>query len=276
MRSKYFVYTLNNYTDDELEQLRSLGTNENVVYHVHGREVGENGTPHLQGYIEFSRRLRLNQVKDLCGDRAHFESRRGTPQQARDYCVKDGDYWEKGSLSTVSQGSRTDLQAACDDILAGKRIRDIAESNPTTFVKYTRGLLALRRTTQAGRDWKPDVQVYWGDPGTGKTRRVYDSEESEVYSHPGGQWFDGYDGQEAVLFDDFTGSCFKIQYLLKLIDRYPMDVPIKGGFVAWIPRRIFFTSNIPFEQWYPGARDVHVRALRRRIDNITHFTNLMN
>lgn len=275
MRSKYFVYTLNNYTEDELERLRNLGCDDGVLYHVHGRERGENDTPHLQGYIEFEKRLRLNQVKSILGDRLHLEARRGTPQQARDYCIKDGDYWEKGSISTVSQGSRTDLQGAADAILSGKRTREVAEAFPTTFIKYSRGLLALRRQCSKPRTWKPHVSVYWGAPGTGKTRRVHDN-EPEVYAHPGGPWFDGYDGQEAVLFDDFTGSCFKIQYLLKLIDRYPMDVPIKGGFVAWVPKRIFFTSNIPIDEWYGGARPVHVEALRRRIDEITHFTSLMN
>lgn len=273
MRSKYFVYTLNNYTQDELDRLRNLGRDDGVLYHVHGREVGEHGTPHLQGYIEFASRLRLNQVKRICGDRIHFEQRRGTPQQARDYCIKDGDYWETGDISTVSQGSRTDLAEACELIKSGKRVRDVAEQCPTTFVKYSRGLLALRKQLAEKRTWKPNVVVYWGDPGTGKSRRVWDA-EPEAYAHPGGPWFDGYDGQEAVLFDDFTGSCFKIQYLLKLLDRYPMDVPVKGGFVSWVPRRIYITSNLPFDDWYAGARPIHVAALRRRIDQIMHFTNL--
>lgn len=275
MRSQYFCYTLNNYTEDELERLRDLGPNDGVLYHVHGREISPSGTPHLQGYIEFNKRLRLNQAKRLLGDRIHLESRRGTPSEARNYCIKDGDYWEKGDISTVSQGTRTDLQGAADAVLSGKRTREVAKEFPTTFIKYSRGLLALRRQCQESRTWKPDVRVYWGAPGTGKTRQVHDN-EPEVYSHPGGPWFDGYDGQEAVLFDDFTGSCFKIQYLLKLIDRYPMDVPIKGGFVAWVPRRIFFTSNISIDEWYPGARPIHVEALKRRIDQVTHFTNLMN
>lgn len=270
MRSKYFVYTLNNYTEDEQQRLQNLTEDDGVSYHVFGREVGERGTPHLQGYVEFTSRLRLANVKAIISRRAHFELRRGTPKQARDYCIKDGNFFEYGTLSAVYQGKRTDLDVACELIQSGKRIRDVAESTPTTFVKYSRGLLQLRRELGKRRDWKPDVKVYWGQPGTGKTRSVYD-EESDVYAHPGGPWFDGYDGQETVLFDDFTGSCFKIQYLLKLLDRYPMDVPVKGAFTSWTPRRIYFTSNIPFESWYPGARDVHVEALRRRIDTIKEF-----
>lgn len=274
MQSKYWVWTLNNYTDDEQQHLRDLGGHEDVSYIVFGREIGaEGGTPHLQGYTEFRRRLRLNQVKGLLGDRLHLERRRGSGQQARNYSIKDGDFEEFGSLATVHQGRRTDLETACADVLAGKRPKDIAAEHAVVFTKYHRGLLALRSATQPKRTWKPSVKVLWGDPGTGKTRSVYEAEQ-DVYSHPGGPWFDGYDGQEAVLFDDFTGSCFKLQYLLKLLDRYPMDVPVKGGFVNWIPRRIYITSNVPVDEWYGNARPIHVAALRRRLDSIVHYTNL--
>lgn len=275
MRSKYFVYTLNNYTQDELDKLRGLGVDDGVEYHVHGREVGENGTPHLQGYIEFNRRLRLNQVKELCGARLHLEKRRGTPQQARDYCVKDGDYWEKGTISAVSQGSRTDLQATAELIMAGKRIREVAESFPVQFIKYHRGIKALQQQIAPRRTWVPEVLVHWGPPDVGKSRTFWDN-EPEGWAHTGTKWFDGYDGQEAVLFDEFDGGWWKITYLLKLLDRYPMDVEVKGGFTSWVPRRIYITSNVPPEEWYPGARAVHMAALRRRLTRVVHLVNLMN
>lgn len=98
-RAKNWVFTLNNYTDDDQVNLRRAAETPQITFLVFGREVGENGTPHLQGYVEFASRLRLNQAKRLLNQRAHLEVRRGTAQEARDYCVKDEDFEEYGEIS---------------------------------------------------------------------------------------------------------------------------------------------------------------------------------
>lgn len=123
------------------------------------------------------------------------------------------------------------------------------------------------------RNWLCSVIVYWGPTGAGKTRAVYDNLPSpeSIYVHPGGPWFDGYDSQPIVLFDDFGGSEFKLTYLLKLLDRYPMRVPVKGGFVSWCPQEIYITSNHAPVSWFPNAKEEHVRALMRRITNNVLF-----
>ena len=53
-------------------------------------------------------------------------------------------------------------------------------------------------------------------------------------------WFDGYIGQDTAIFDDFRASGNRFSYILRIIDRYPMDVPVKGGFVYWNPKYIVF------------------------------------
>lgn len=115
--------------------------------------------------------------------------------------------------------------------------------------------------------------VYWGRTGAGKTRSVYDNLPSldSLFVYAGSGWFDGYDGQPIVLFDDFGGHEFKISYLLKLLDRYPIRVPVKGGFVHWAPQEIYITSNIDPHNWYSNANPEHVRALLRRITLIHEF-----
>lgn len=98
-RAKNWCFTLNNYVDADQDRLRTLAASEQVAFLVFGREVGESGTPHLQGYIEFRVRKRLRQVKDLVGQRAHLEIRRGTGPEAREYCLKDGDFEEFGEMT---------------------------------------------------------------------------------------------------------------------------------------------------------------------------------
>lgn len=84
-----------------------------------------------------------------------------------------------------------------------------------------------------------------------------------------GQWFDGYEGHESVIFDDTDPTSFIMRAtFLKLFDRYPMSVPIKGGFVEWHPRRAFITSNFHPNDLYHGDE-----AVLRRIDAIFEIKN---
>lgn len=147
---------------------------------------------------------------------------------------------------------------------------DIADNHFTNFLRYQRGIVAYRFTKDKPRDFATEVHVYWGVTGSGKTKKVFD-ENSDVWVHAEGMWFDGYEGQEHVLFDDFHGGVFKLPYLLKLLDRYPMRVPIKGGFVQWKPKKIFITSNLDPKVWFSNAHPEHVAALERRFTEVIHF-----
>lgn len=273
-RAKHWVFTLNNYTDDEETFIRSLvDSNDDVAYLCFGHEVGQSGTRHLQGYLSLARRLRFSQVRDLL-PRAHLEVRRGSHEEARDYCAKDDadDFFEAG-VAPAGQGTRSDLESLKNDLMSGKRMRAIADDHFATFLKYQRGIFSFRNVVAPKRDWIVSVVVYWGRTGAGKTSAVYQNlpDPDDLYVHPGGAWFDGYDQHPIVLFDDFSGSCFKISYLLKLLDRYPMSVPIKGSFVSWLPREIYITSNLDPRSWFSGAHDEHVAALFRRFTNIVKF-----
>lgn len=99
-RAKRWCFTLNNYTDGEVELLDQLFQSDHVTYGVYGFETGASGTPHLQGFVVFEQEKRLTQVKRLVSERAHFEVARGTPVQAADYCKKDGDFKEYGECPT--------------------------------------------------------------------------------------------------------------------------------------------------------------------------------
>lgn len=85
------------------------------------------------------------------------------------------------------------------------------------------------------------------------------------------EWFDGYNGQEIVLFDDYRGE-YPIQLFLKLTDRYAMSVKVKGGFTNWCPRKIYITSNTCPSTWYKDADTRTLDAFWRRL-NAVHFIN---
>ncbi len=270
-QGRRFCFTLNNYTDEEEEFIQKT----KCTYLVVGREVGDGGTPHLQGYIEFSRKKTLGGVKKRIGSRSHIEFAKGTSNEASQYCKKDGTFFESGQLSgAIDGGRRSGLSEACAIIVSGGSLRDIALTYPTTYVQYRRGL-AEYRTVLYGvpRRWKSNTQVYWGiRSGVGKSRVVQEFAGDGAYyfmpSAGGACWFDGYEGQEVAVFDDFDGVQVPFRILLRLLDRYPFRAPIKGASVEWAPRKIYITSNMHPRDWYRNTAGVDVRPLLRRIDGL--------
>lgn len=85
-RARNWCFTLNNYTDEEVQLVMKEHTPRNYI--VFGYETGENGTPHLQGYVMLKNPAKLDVMKKWI-PRAHFEIARGKPQQNIDYCIKE-------------------------------------------------------------------------------------------------------------------------------------------------------------------------------------------
>lgn len=99
-----WCYTLNNYAASEERQLQLL----ECKYHVFGREKSATGTPHLQGCVTFKSPYRFNRVRRLLGGRAHIEVARDV-DAARDYCKKDGNFWESGPQPKQGMGNIASL-----------------------------------------------------------------------------------------------------------------------------------------------------------------------
>lgn len=274
MRTKYVVFTTNNYTMFHVLVCRSLVGLGCASYIVFGYEVGENGTEHLQGYAEFPSRLRAHQISELLPN-SYLAPRKGTAGEARDYCQKTRDFEEYGVCSLSGQGERNDLHNLRRMLDEGKSLRVVSCEHFGSFIRYSRGIqmyrnLKLPGTIQSYR--KKSVIVYVGEPGTGKTRAVYDNLVTleDLWQYSGNGWFDGYDGHPIVLFDDFRGSCIQLSVLLRVLDGYPIKVPIKGGFVWWYPEEIYITSNLAPLEWY-SCKETSTRALLRRLTNIVYF-----
>jgi hypothetical protein len=275
-RGKYWCFTLNNPLPNEEELLGQLVEQgeHHVSYIGFGHESGDSGTPHLQGYLELTKKLSLRTVKSIPGlERAHLEKRRGTQAEAVTYCKKDASednpYTCYGELFKSNQGERSDLTAIRDALESGASMAAIAHEHFGDFVRYHKGFDAYARLLKRERR-PPTVYCLWGVAGTGKTRVVF-QREPDLFICPDStlQWFDGYDGQSAVLIDDFRTTKFTGR-MLQLLDRYPLRVPVKGGFVAWTPDRIYVTSNEPPP--FCSGLDREREPLMRRFHKIIHLS----
>lgn len=240
-----------------------------AVYQL--EEAPTTGQLHWQGYIEFDRTMSLTALQSLDGlEGAHFETRRGSAQQAADYCKKEGaltPFVEWGTIS--NQGKRSDLHALFERARAASTLREVAEEHPASFIRYTRGITAVRTLYQVGRHWAPKLLFYIGRSGCGKTRKAAESFPEAYWKAPG-TWWDGYDEHEVVIFDEFYGSSMPFSTLLRLLDRYPIRVETKGGTTQFLAKTIIFTSNQHPSKWY-DAEKTHQgpwasNPFKRRID----------
>lgn len=269
-KSRNYCFTLNNYDAASHDAIKAFADTPQCKYITVGEEKGEEGTPHLQGYVELSGARTLAWCKRAISARAHFELRRGTSEEAATYCQKDGNFWEKGTRSSPRGASgRADLDSIRQLIDEGKSQLYIAENYFSQWVQYRRSFAAYEQLRMAKRrNWKTFVNVIWGGTGLGKTRFVYQQhKDDDIWVYPGKGWFDGYCGQPVVLFDDYRGD-LDISTMLQVCDRYPMDVPIKGGHVNWCPRRIYITSNVMPQLWYDNLDAESRSALFRRFNRI--------
>lgn len=93
-RSTRWCFTLNNYTEVDIDVLRTYV----CKYVVFGYEnAPTTNTPHLQGFIVFNHAKRLSECRQLFnGGRGHFEITRGSSHQAAEYCKKAGHFVERG------------------------------------------------------------------------------------------------------------------------------------------------------------------------------------
>lgn len=261
------------YAQAAMQQLSSMSGCNFVVFQL---ERGEQGTLHYQGYSEFTKGVKWTAFKSATGVQLHCEARRGSQDSAIDYCCKEegriAGPFRSGEPRCNRPGLRTDIQQFRDDIRAGKRRHELEDSHPLLCAKYPKFISFVRNGTRSSFRRK-DVVLLVGSPGVGKTRFAEEQGGGDLWVQPiGGQgWFDGYDMQKHALFDDFMGkgSKMRLDDLLRLLDGYSVQVPVKGDFVPWCPETIYITSNYHPREWYDWKdRLPSYYALKRRVTKV--------
>lgn len=242
-------------------------------YLIYGVEIcPTTARTHAQGYCQFNTRRALAFVKRLA-PQAHWEVARGTPEQNMEYCKKDGNYFQHGTPNQTSQGSRSDLKRLKNSIDGGASLQTIARDFFPDYVRYHRGIekyYLLQRPKE--RNWKTTLHIYWGEAGTGKSKYAleHNPEAFWMMKPQGHVWMDGYDAHETVIMDDFTSSWMPYNLLIRMSDRYPLNMEIKGGAVPFLAKKIIITSNYHWTNWYDWDK-CFKPALERRIDEIKQF-----
>jgi len=120
----------------------------------------------------------------------------------------------------------------------------------------------------------PRIEIFWGASGTGKTRRaVEENPGAYILTKPRDKnsvWWQNYHGEKTVIIDEFYGW-IPYDMLLRVLDRYPVEVEFKGGSTQLAATHFVITSNKMWQEWYPNIEDQ--TALRRRIHEFEPYYN---
>lgn len=265
-----------------------------LVYCVYNLErAPETGRVHLQGHAILHRSYDRGAAQRILGiGKSDCEITKDL-DGAEQYCRKEAtriegtEPWSIGKIVKSRQGERTDITGAIECIKEGGGLDDLIDNFGEEYVKYHRGLekVLVREQLKRKRGEERHVEliIYWGKTGLGKSRRAgYEFPDAyylNIYGGATSVWWDGYDGEEVVVIDEFKGGCTR-EDLLKFTDPYPKtrSYPTKGGTVVPKYTKIVITSNWHPSQWYKPSifedGKYEGSALERRVNQgtIVHFT----
>jgi len=267
--SRGWCFTLNNYSQEEQEALRNV----TCAYMVFGRERGDEGTPHLQGYVHLQHQKTLTAMKKIM-PRAHLEVRMGTVDQAVEYCKKEGDYEEFGekpkSPKEKGEGEKKRWRRIYEKACEGDE-EWLKENEPNVAFKHMATFRSHKKAKTEPLDYVDTPHEWWvGPTGTGKSKKVWE-EYPTHYAKEKNKWWCNYTGQDTVVIEEADPK--NMEHLADRIkvwaDRYPFPGEIKGGRIEGIrPLKVIVTSNYSPEECFPNSNDLE--PILRRF-KVVHF-----
>jgi len=256
-KTRNYCFTLNNYALPQEEQLQQLVTvSGDAVYIIYGREVGEQGTPHLQGQVVFKHAVTFNTAKQRLPYGCHLEPTKDLAASML-YCKKEGDWVDYGTAPKVNtpgvdNGGGKGEQERWETALAQAIEKGEVEDAQIAFVHAkTVDYIHTREMLKRERIDTPEQHLwYYGASGTGKSRKARE-DWPDAYLKMCNKWWDGYTDQDVALIEDFDKRHDGLSHHLKLwSDRYPFLAEKKGAAMKIRPKLVIVTSNYhPSEIW---------------------------
>lgn len=265
-----FVFTVNNYTSDDIDQVNAMFPAK-AKYLIYAKETAPTtGTPHLQGFVVMKAKITITGMTKLV-KRASWQIARGSSKDAAQYCkgdytCSDGRYKEANPADSVFEFGACPLSAGEAGGNAQKEfwgtvkamaseystLEDYLNAVDEMFPDNSATILHannLRNFFNRKRKIEDtaDIEAEWfmGPPGTGKSHTARAENSSFYAKQPGSKWFDGYDHEDCIIIDDLDSSNLPplMPFIKNLVDKYAVSVEVKGGSMRIRPKKIVVTSN---------------------------------
>ena len=214
LKTPKMVFVINNYTPEDVEMVKACS----AVAIVAGLEVGDKGTPHIQGAVIWPSPMSYRAAqKKLCasGKCATIKMAKGAKWSHQSYCKKDGqvirdDPYDDGP----GQGCRTDIIELRDAVKRKATDAELCDEHPVGTAKYLR-FIGFCRSAYNEADppatlpfgSKADMGLWlWGPTNVGKTTHMLKVHagmyEKNMETPTNARWWDGYVNQDVVYIDD--------------------------------------------------------------------------
>lgn len=293
--ARKFQLTINNPLEHGMSHeamKEQLATLSSIIYWCMCDEIGEQGTPHTHIYIASKNPVMFTTLKKRFPS-AHIEAARGSHQENLDYIQKQGKWAddeksETNLLDTFEEWGElpSDRQQRADNdavilemIKDGKTNIEIIDAFPSVMYKLEK--LERMRQEYLKNENRNEFRILhviyiWGKSRVGKTRSVMEKYGYENvyrvtnYNHP----FDGYNGEEVILFDEFRSS-LPLADMLKYLDGYPVYLPARYSDKIALFTIVYIISNIPLERQYAyehANEPLSWNAFKRRINEVYEMT----
>lgn len=295
-RARNWQFTINNYTKKNLKQLQTVSeTLEKHNYICYGLEIApDTGTKHIQGYIQLTNAMTFQALQKYLAltkkeklVKFHCEIARKSAKinilytsKTRKEDLEPNEIWLQYG-EPKQQGARSDLSELKEKIFSDpKSGSTIIENQDISYqqIKYIE--LVQKYAFKHRHPNKPPKVIWiWGDSGTGKTAKIFkDFETDDIFSLTDYNWLgEGYTQQSVYLIDDFRQHDIKFNMLIKLLDRYPFTLSVKGSSIPLNSEYIIITSNQSINETFGSPLNFFedLEQLRRRVNefNILELEN---
>lgn len=223
----------------------------------------DTGFLHWQLLVIFRKKIRLRGVTESFGEGIHAEPSRSDAADAyvwKDDTYVDGTRFELGTRP-IKRCSSDDWDRVRSSAMSG-RLVDVPSD---IYVRYYGNLRRIATDHLQADPIERTIYCFVGTTGTGKSRRAWTEAGLDAYpKDPNTKFWDGYRGQDHVVIDEFRGV-INISNVLRWFDRYPVLVEVKGSSVPLKATKIWVTSNLHPQDWYPTLDQETRNALLRRL-----------
>lgn len=281
--SKRWAFTCNNPGD-----WRPIYNAKTMAYLVWEHEVGDQGTPHIQGYVRFTSKSRLATAQNkLNRPGLHMDIAEGNEKQNRDYCMKEAGKpgWEgaeegKYEPGAGAKGHRSDLDKAVD-LVKERGYRAVATEFPKTYVLFHKGLAELEQAIKVPPPAERPTHnvIIWGNTGVGKSHLLKHTFAKEdmywVVGCPGRGPFDKYKSQKILVLDEFEYGDWNIRDLNGITDKWDYQVRCRYADKEAYWEQVYILANDDPNTWWtsemnsflgakPKVTEPQLQAFRRR------------
>jgi hypothetical protein len=264
--AKRWVLVHNNYSLSDYDELLKFCTLY-CEYAIVAREVSATQTPHIQAYLCLKEKKRMSTIKSLYSNSVHLEKAVGTSAQNRMYCMKDGDFWEYGTIPRYASGDAKitmhEVAGSFIDCMDSRSsLRSFMETNPGQWMLHGRTFVNNYLLSIDEVD-RPFINVIWiwGPTGVGKSHFANEMMPKAYRKAPNTKWWHRYRLQKDVIVDELNADAVDISYWLVWFDKYKISVETKGGEIPLHADQFIVTSNYPPQSIFSN----NIEALLRRI-----------